>query len=57
MDLLGAVQSSLDGLGLRDAPAVAELKLAVLEEASAGRLAHAVNLAIVQTAAVAADAA
>ena len=57
MDLLRAVQSSLDELGLRDARAVAELKLAVLEEVSAGRLANAVNLAIVQTAALAADAA
>lgn len=57
MDLLRAVQSSLDELGLRDARAVAELKLAVLEEVSAGRLANAVNLAIEQTAAVATDAA
>jgi hypothetical protein len=56
MDLLGVVQSSLEELGLPHRDLVA-LKLKVLEEVSAGRLVDAVNMVILQAAALAVDAA
>lgn len=57
MDLLRVVQSSLDKLGLPRDQNLIELKLRVLEEVSAGRLANALNVAILRSATVAADAA
>ena len=57
MDLLRVVQSSLDELKLPRGRDLAELKLDVLEEVSAGRLANAVRLAILQSAGAAVDAA
>lgn len=56
MDLLRVVQSALDELGLPMDGHVAELKRSVLEEVSAGRLANAMKLAIVHSAAATADA-
>lgn len=57
MDLLRVVQSSLDELGLPRDQGLLELKLRVLEEVSAGRLANALNLVILQSATAAAEAA
>lgn len=47
MDILRVVQSAFDELGVPRDRSLVELKLRVLEEVSAGRLANAVKLAIV----------
>lgn len=57
MDLLGVVQLTFDQLGLPRDRDLIELKRRVLEEVSAGRLATAVNLAILHAAAATSDAA